>query len=381
MGLKIMKMKNKFKIILMIVLGGGIIFAGGYFLLQFRSNQIKTSTLFNDSSFGWKFPVARLPLTASLGQLAYSNIRATESVPQGLPVRLQIPVIGVDSAIEDALITPDGKMDVPAGSADVAWFALGPRPGQVGSAVIGGHFGVQNNVPSVFYNLDKLQIGDKVYVVDDENNTLAFQVWSISLFDRNADATTVFTSNDGLAHLNLITCEGVWNQIDGNYPERRVVFTEAIPGEGAVTVNKIPALPALPVFSRSLRLGAQGADVTALQNILQQKGFLAPSSKNADGFFGTATRAALAKYQASLGLSADGVLGPLTREKFVSEQSRLAISPALPSTAIINTPSFSWPQTFIQSVKNLYAAPINGIIASILLLAIVFVISRIVLLL
>ena len=68
----------------------------------------------------------------------------------------------MDSQIEDALITPDGRMDVPAGTIDVAWFALGPQPGSVGSAVIGGHYGIQNGVPFVFYNLDKLTIGNLV---------------------------------------------------------------------------------------------------------------------------------------------------------------------------------------------------------------------------
>jgi hypothetical protein len=48
-------------------------------------------------------------------------------------------------------------MDVPAGSKNVALFSLGPHPGQVGSAVIGGHFGIKNDVPFVFYDLDKLK--------------------------------------------------------------------------------------------------------------------------------------------------------------------------------------------------------------------------------
>ena len=70
----------------------------------------------------------------SLSQInAYSSIRDPGGIPQGLPVRLKIPVIGVNVAIEDALITPDGRMDVPAGAANVAWYALGPQPGQVGA--------------------------------------------------------------------------------------------------------------------------------------------------------------------------------------------------------------------------------------------------------
>ena len=201
-------------------------FAAGYSLFVFFYAAGGTQNTSSDM-FGWKFPVTKFPSTGSSGgQVAYSTIRDPNAAPKGLPVRLQIPIIGVDSAVEDALITPDGKMDVPANSTNVAWFALGPIPGAVGSAVIGGHFGIKNNVPFVFYNLDKMKVGDKIKVIDDEGNTISFIVRIIKSFNQNADATTVFTSSDGLAHLNLITCEGVWNQVNGSYPDRLVVFAD-----------------------------------------------------------------------------------------------------------------------------------------------------------
>ncbi len=193
-------------------------------LPQLKSHKAAGSA---SGSFGWKFPVAKFPSVGSTkGQVAYSSLRTPGGVPQGLPVRLKIPSIGVDSAIEDAVITPDGRMDVPENSVNVAWFSAGPHPGQEGSAVIGGHFGIKNGVPFVFYNLDKLSSGDQVYIINDRDETLSFVVRSVRSFDRDADATTVFTSSDGLAHLNLVTCEGIWNQANGSYPQRLVVFTD-----------------------------------------------------------------------------------------------------------------------------------------------------------
>lgn len=220
------------------------IFSGAILMLRNqlflpKSSQTGISTALSDSSFGWKIPTTIFQPGGQVSNIgAYSDIRDPGGVPRGLPVRLKIPIIGVDTAIEDAYITSDGRMDVPAGSVNVAWYALGPHPGQVGSAVVGGHFGIDNGVPKVFYNLNKLKEGDKVYIEDDSGNTLAFIVRSIRLFDRNADSTPVFTSNDGLAHLNIITCEGVWNKVNDSYPDRRVVFTQAIPNEGSVTVIK-----------------------------------------------------------------------------------------------------------------------------------------------
>ncbi|HSW88391.1 MAG TPA: class F sortase [Candidatus Saccharimonadales bacterium] len=237
-----MKIQKLFQLTLL-VSGIAVVAGVGLYLLSFSHGQpipmLTTRSTSSDKSLGWKFPISKFPLTGSNGKLiAYSSVRDPGGIPQGLPVRLQIPSIGVNTAIEDALITPDGRMDVPAGSVNVAWFSLGPHPGQVGSAVIGGHFGIENGKPFVFYNLDKLKVDDKIFIVDDGGNTLAFVVRAVKSFDRNGDSTTVFTSNDGLAHLNLITCEGIWNQVNGNYPQRLVIFTDAIPAEGAVVVNK-----------------------------------------------------------------------------------------------------------------------------------------------
>jgi LPXTG-site transpeptidase (sortase) family protein len=150
-----------------------------------------------------------------------------ETVKSGLPVRFVIPKINVDATIEYVGVTSDGSaMDVPKKPADVAWFNLGPRPGEIGSAVIAGHYGWRNNVPAVFDNLRKLIIGDTVYVEDAEGATATFVVREIRTYTQQADATDVFISSDGLAHLNLITCEGTWSKAQQSYSNRLVVFTD-----------------------------------------------------------------------------------------------------------------------------------------------------------
>ena len=52
------------------------------------------------------------------------------------PGHLKIPAIGVDAAIVPVGVTPDGFMDAPDGPDDTGWYKHGPRPGEVGSAVI-----------------------------------------------------------------------------------------------------------------------------------------------------------------------------------------------------------------------------------------------------
>jgi LPXTG-site transpeptidase (sortase) family protein len=143
-----------------------------------------------------------------------------------LPFRLKIPVIAVDAAIKQVGLTSAGAMDVPKGPDDVAWFNLGPIPGELGSAVIDGHAGYKNNRSAVFDNLYKLQKGDKIYVTNQSGAINIFVVRSIERYDPKANAGKVFSSNDGLSHLNLITCTGVWDSVAKSHSQRLIVFTD-----------------------------------------------------------------------------------------------------------------------------------------------------------
>lgn len=144
----------------------------------------------------------------------------------GLPIRLKIPSINVDAAVEYVGVLPDGSMDVPKGPSTVGWFQFGPSPGETGSAVIAGHFGWKDRTPAVFDNLYTLKTGDKLYVIDDNGRATTFLVRGIRLYDPKSDSRGVFISNDGKAHLNLVTCEGVWDPTSKSYSKRLVVFTD-----------------------------------------------------------------------------------------------------------------------------------------------------------
>ena len=144
----------------------------------------------------------------------------------GLPVRLIIPKINIDAAIEYVGLTPQGAMGVPEGPTSTAWFDLGPRPGEDGSAVIAGHEGWKEGIQAVFDNLYELQKGDKLYVKNEQGTTTAFIVRAVHTYGENEVVSDVFSSSDGKAHLNLITCEGIWNETTKSYSGRLVVFAD-----------------------------------------------------------------------------------------------------------------------------------------------------------
>ena len=168
---------------------------------------------------------ASIENTITLQEQEKENLSVSSSLV-GKPKRLKIPKINLDSTVEFVGLTPDGAMDSPKERTDVAWFELGPRPGEDGTAVIAGHYGQKNKKASAFDNLYKLRQGDKVYIENEKGETISFIVSKIRRYDPKADATDVFGTNTGPSHLNLVTCEGDWDEVSESYPTRLVVFTD-----------------------------------------------------------------------------------------------------------------------------------------------------------
>jgi len=154
--------------------------------------------------------------------------KITPIVSASPPVRLEIKSIHVDALITPVGTTPDGSMDIKENPDEVAWYRLGPAPGEKGSAVIAGHYGWKDGHASVFNNLHTLKVGDKITVYSQNGLSATFVVRETRKFDPKADATEVFTSSDGRSHLNLITCDGSWNNAAQSYTGRLVVFADEV---------------------------------------------------------------------------------------------------------------------------------------------------------
>jgi len=146
----------------------------------------------------------------------------------GLPVRLKIPSLRVNAAIRYVGLMPDGSMGVPKLPRDTAWYMMGPRPGERGSAVIAGHVNWWYGAKGVFERLSALKPGDLIVVQDDKGTNISFVVSSTHAYGQKDDATNVFYSTDGKSHLNLVTCSGVWDKASKAYSKRLVVFADKV---------------------------------------------------------------------------------------------------------------------------------------------------------
>lgn len=154
-----------------------------------------------------------------------STIRA-EGVEVLPPIHIRIPSLGIKTIIEPVGKDSEGRMDVPKKPATTAWYNLGPRPGNVGNAVIAGHLNTPEGKPAVFYKLHTMKKGDIIEVEDAAKNIYVYRVVETTIYPlATFPIEKVFGSNKK-ARLNLITCAGSYDKTAKTYEERTVVFSE-----------------------------------------------------------------------------------------------------------------------------------------------------------
>lgn len=170
--------------------------------------------------------------TSSVGAEVITGATSTSpgKVAPGLyPLRLTIPKIDVDAAVQYVGITAKGNMGTPSNLTDVGWYKYGTVPGQTGRAVIAGHVDNGLSLPAVFIDLKKLVPGDDVYVTQKDGKQLHFKVDRAVIYGyKTAPVQEIFTSSDGKSHLVLITCAGTWVKADKTNDKRLVVYTTLV---------------------------------------------------------------------------------------------------------------------------------------------------------
>lgn len=160
------------------------------------------------------------------------NIQGGEIInTDSYPTRIKIEKLNVDSLIQDVGITRSGKMGTPDGDNkyfDVGWYRYGPRPGEIGNAVIAGHFDDGYKQPAVFYEINKLNIGDEISVSYPDGQVLKFAVTGKEVYSiKDAPLEKIFGQTDS-RNLNIITCNGEWSPLTKEYDHRTIIFTELI---------------------------------------------------------------------------------------------------------------------------------------------------------
>lgn len=147
-------------------------------------------------------------------------------IVEPLPVQIQIPDLGIDTAIQSVGQVEEGKMAVPTNFTDAGWYNLGPRPGEKGNALMDGHYDTSTGAPAVFYYLKTLQVGSKIIIIGDNGKKMTFRVINVASYPTDNFPFELVTGATDARNLNLITCAGQWDAVKRDYSERLVVFSQ-----------------------------------------------------------------------------------------------------------------------------------------------------------
>jgi hypothetical protein len=158
--------------------------------------------------------------TASRVPVDLSDVSVTAGVAP--PTRLLVPAIGVDTSVVPLGLNQDGTIQVPSSASIAGWYDLGPRPGQLGPAVILGHIDSYTG-PGVFYRLRSLLPGDIITIVAGRQR-LRFEVSNLVTYAKDHFPTTAVFGPTPDAELRLITCSGPFDSATGHYVDNLVVF-------------------------------------------------------------------------------------------------------------------------------------------------------------
>lgn len=145
---------------------------------------------------------------------------------RAVPVRLRIPAIGVDSALMDLGLLPDGSLQVPPSGFPAGWYTGGPTPGELGPAVIAGH--IDWHGPGVFFKLHELKPGDLVTIRRADGSQPTFRIRRVAQYPKEHFPTAVVYGNLDHAGLRLITCGGSFNSKTGHYRDNIVAFADLV---------------------------------------------------------------------------------------------------------------------------------------------------------
>lgn len=151
----------------------------------------------------------------------------TAQAPGLRPTRLQVPAIGVDTALLPLGLHANGSMQVPDDASLAGWYDLGPRPGQPGPAVLAGHVDSRKG-PGVFYRLRELAPEDVVFVTREDGSRLAFRVTAVEQHDKDALPVERIWAETEQPVLRLITCGGFFDRTVRHYTDNIVVFAELV---------------------------------------------------------------------------------------------------------------------------------------------------------
>jgi hypothetical protein len=141
-----------------------------------------------------------------------------------VPVRISIPSMGTRGPVERMGVRHGALAVPPPGRA--GWFGAGPRPGELGRAVIVSHVDTADG-PALFYSLLALPRGSEVGVRDRRGALHRFAVVSRRQVRKSRFPAAAVYGDSERPMLVLITCGGPFSP-DTGYRDNVILYARAV---------------------------------------------------------------------------------------------------------------------------------------------------------
>lgn len=139
------------------------------------------------------------------------------------PVGLWIPRIEVAAPMRGLGLNDDESLEVPSEWDMTGWYVGGPRPGELGPAIVSGHIDSRSG-PAVFHELDEMGRGDLAHVVYEDGSVITFVALESERAPKDAFPTARVYGDTERPELRLITCGGSFNRAVRSYEDNVIVY-------------------------------------------------------------------------------------------------------------------------------------------------------------
>lgn len=143
-----------------------------------------------------------------------------------IPVALRIEAVDIDAPVEKQQIV-DGVMLDPSGPFVVSWYQETGRLGEINNLVMSGHLDYWDVGEAVFYNVWKLEPGQVIEVLGQNDEVYEYEVDWVRNFSIDELTPEVIqdeiVGGTNVETITLITCGGPFDYEAGQYEERIVI--------------------------------------------------------------------------------------------------------------------------------------------------------------
>ncbi|WP_244524123.1 class F sortase [Blastococcus sp. DSM 46786] len=170
------------------------------------------------------------PPASELPSVSVRDAAPTVDPAVALPVRIEMPGLGVTAPVDPVGIADDGQMALPEDVDRVGWYRFGPQPGAAGNSVIAGHVDDREQGPGALFPLRTAEPGEEIAVTDAAGETTRWRIVSREVIEKDVLPLEEIFRRDGPPRLVVLTCGGPFLPEFRSYRDNVVVVAEPVPG-------------------------------------------------------------------------------------------------------------------------------------------------------